>query len=141
MRTHGLSHIHLAVADLDRSERFYQEVFGAERRFSVGADLVFLRTQGGQDLIALHANAADRGVAGRSGGIGHFGFQLLRPADLAAAARVVEAAGGSVHERGTHRNASHVDTAYLLVTDLDGYVIELLARDPVSETVLELAAR
>ena len=125
IRTQGLSHIHLPVAELDRAERFYRRVFGAERRFSVGADLMFLRTPGNRDLIALHADAV-----GRSGGIDHFGFELLPPTELDAAARIVEAAGGIVRERGTHRGPSHRDAAYALVTDPDGYVIELLANDP-----------
>jgi catechol 2,3-dioxygenase-like lactoylglutathione lyase family enzyme len=125
VRTHGLSHIHLPVAELDRAERFYRRVFGAERRFSVGADLVFLRTPGSKDLIALHADPN-----GRSGGIDHFGFQLLAPTDLDEAARVVEGAGGVVRHRGTHRGPSHRDAAYALVADPDGYVIELLASDP-----------
>jgi catechol 2,3-dioxygenase-like lactoylglutathione lyase family enzyme len=128
--TYGLTHIHLTVADLDWSLRFYQELFGAEERFRARADLVFLRTPGSRDLIALHGNPADPGAVGNSAGVAHFGFQLLRPADLDEAVRVVEAAGGVVKERGTHRNASHNDVPYAHVTDPDGYVIELLGRDP-----------
>jgi hypothetical protein len=66
--TYGLTHIHLTVADLDRSLRFYQGVFGAEERFRAGADLVFLRTPGSRDLIALHGNPADPGAVGNSAG-------------------------------------------------------------------------
>ena len=108
VRPHGLSHIHLAVTDVDRAQRFYQEVFGTQRRFSVGADLVFLRTPASKDLIALHGTPSHRGSNANSGGIDHFGFQLLRPADLDAA-RAVEAAGGLVRERGTRRDAFHTE--------------------------------
>ena len=131
VRTSGLSHIHLLVADLDRSQRFYREVFGAEERFRVGEDLVFLRTPGSTDLIALHGNPDDPAEAGKSAGMLHFGFRLLSPTDVDDAVRAVEAAGGKLVERGTHRDPSHNDVPHAFVTDPDGYVIELMGNDPV----------
>jgi len=125
IRTHGLSHIHLSVASIERAEQFYRTVLGAEPRFVVGKDLAFLRTPGTNDLIALHADRREK-----SGGIDHFGFQLVSPNDLDSAVCVVKAAGGVVVKRGTHVSPSHRDTPYVLVSDVDGYTVELLASDP-----------
>ncbi len=46
IKTQGLTHIHLVVRDLERSLRFYQDVFGMEERFRDGPRMVFLNTPG-----------------------------------------------------------------------------------------------
>ena len=109
--------MHLCVADLDRSLRFYTEVFGMQESFRDGR-IVFLRTPGSHDSIALNPEPAR---AGAVGGIDHIGFRRTRDQDLDAAIALVEAHGGQLVERGEH--APGVDYAY--VTDPDGYRIEL----------------
>ena len=121
IKTQGLTHIHLVVADLDRSLRFYQGVFGMEERFRDGPRMVFLNTPGSSDLITLNEDPAGAHVAGVSGGVAHFGFGLTDSADLDAAVAEVEAAGGKLISRGEH--APGVPFAY--VEDPDGYLIEL----------------
>ena len=121
IRTSGLYHIHLVVRDLDRSLRFYQSVFGMEEQFRAGPKMVFLRTPGSNDLITLNEDPDEAQLAGRNGGIAHFGFALADPATLEAAIAEVERAGGRLVERGKH--GGHVPFAY--VADPDGYVIEL----------------
>ena len=44
IHTEGLTHIHFAVSDLDRSLRFYQQAFGMRELFRVEPDMVFLQT-------------------------------------------------------------------------------------------------
>ena len=118
IETQGLTHIHLRVADLERSLRFYQEVFGMEEMFRED-DLVLLRTPGSADTITLNPYD-DEGLAGQSGGIEHFGFRLAEGVSIDDAVTAVEAAGGKLLRRGEH--APGVPFAYL--ADPDGYVIE-----------------
>ena len=119
IRTRGLTHIHLIVRDMKRSLRFYRTVFGMQVSFKAGNKMVFLNTPGSKDMITLHQEAGSS-VAGTSGGISHFGFQLVKT-DLDAAIKDVKKAGGRLIERGEH--APGVPYAY--VADPDGYVIEL----------------
>jgi catechol 2,3-dioxygenase-like lactoylglutathione lyase family enzyme len=121
IRTQGLTHLHLAVRDLERSLRFYREVFGMEEQFRAGPKMVFIRTPGSSDLITLNEDPALRDVAGTMGGVAHFGFQLADRSQLEAAIAAVERAGGRLVERGVH--GGQVPFAYL--ADPDGYVIEL----------------
>jgi catechol 2,3-dioxygenase-like lactoylglutathione lyase family enzyme len=120
VKTAGIRHIHLLVADLDRAIRFYGDVFGMREKFRDGDDLVFLNTPGTQDSLALHLVGGDERV-GQSGGYEHFGMTVLDRGAIDDAVAAVEAAGGALVEKGEH--APGVPYAY--VRDPDGYVIEL----------------
>ena len=120
MKTAGIRHIHLLVADLDRSMRFYREAFGMEEKLRDGDDLVFMNTPGSHDSLALHLVHGDERV-GESGGYEHFGITVLDRDSLDDAIASVEAAGGALVEKGEH--APGVQYAY--VRDPDGYVIEI----------------
>ena len=122
MRTQGLTHIHLMVRDLERALMFYTRVFGLKEQFREGPSMVFLNTPGRDDMVTLNEDPRAAAVAGVNGGINRFGFRLGDGADIEAAVREVEAAGGTLIRRGEH--APGVPFAY--VRDLDGYVIELL---------------
>lgn len=119
--TQGLTHIHLVVRDLERSLRFYTEVFGMKELFRDGPRMVFLNTPGSNDLITLNGDPAEASLAGAAGGVGHFGFRLCDSSDLDSAIAAIEAAGGKLLRRGEH--APGAPFAYL--ADPDGYVIEL----------------
>ena len=71
IKTQGLTHIHLMVADLDRSIGFYQKVFGMRELFREGPDMVFLRTPGSEDMITLHRRHEGE-ETGAMGSIAHF---------------------------------------------------------------------
>jgi len=122
IHTEGLTHIHFAVSDLDRSLRFYQQAFGMRELFRVGPDMVFLQTPAGHDCITLHADPGHELGTGKSGGIAHFGFTLTGESTVAGAIAEVEAAGGSLVSRGEHSPGA----PYAYVSDPDGYVIELM---------------
>lgn len=115
--TFGLTHIALAVSDVARSSRFYQDVFGSVEIYRQ-ADVAQLQTPGTRDVLVLE-HAPDR--AGRSGGIAHFGFRLMAAADITRAREAVEAAGGTVREQGEFVPGE----PYLFAIDPDGYEFEI----------------
>ena len=118
IETEGLTHLHLFVADLDRSLRFYQTVFGLEEMFRDGPTMVFLRPPNSLDTITLNE---DRDRAGCAGGLDHFGFRLVDSSQLDLAIEEVERAGGQLVSRGEHAPGA----PYAYVLDPDGYTIEL----------------
>lgn len=120
MRHRGMIQIHLLVADLERSVRFYEQAFGLrvvmrqqERR------MAFLQTPGTGDIVTLREDASAR--VGDCGGIDHFGFPLVDANDLDGAIAEVEAAGGRLIERESI--AGGYPTAF--VADPDGYRIQI----------------
>jgi catechol 2,3-dioxygenase-like lactoylglutathione lyase family enzyme len=117
VRTRGLTHIALTVADVERSACFYRALLGAVEVYRDAA-FVQLQTPGTWDVIVLEQGTKN---AGRSGGIAHFGFRLLDPADIEAAADAVTRAGGTITDRGEFVPGE----PYLFATDPDGYEIEM----------------
>jgi catechol 2,3-dioxygenase-like lactoylglutathione lyase family enzyme len=118
IRTWGLTHIALAVADLDRASRFYRDVFGA---VEVYRQPTFVQVQipETRDVMVFELRDADK--VGTSGGIAHFGFRLRDPADVDAAAKAVEAAGGRVKSQGEFCPGE----PYVFAQDPDGYEVEI----------------
>lgn len=121
IKTQGLTHVHLVVRDLQKSLRFYENVFGLEERFRDGPNMVFLNTPGTSDLITLNEDPAEVARAGENGGIAHIGFRLDESVNLDDAIREVEANGGKLLSRGEHAPGA----SFAYVEDPDGYVIEL----------------
>jgi catechol 2,3-dioxygenase-like lactoylglutathione lyase family enzyme len=117
IRTWGLTHIALAVRDVERAARFYHDVFGVVEIYRDGG-FVQLQTPGTRDVIVLEQQPE---TAGRAGGVLHFGFRLSDPADIAAAAETVERAGGRLRERGEFVPGE----PYLFAQDPDGYEFEI----------------
>lgn len=125
IRTFGLTHTAHVVADLERSVAFYKALLGVEIlhplppedwRQSKGVDV---GTPGCHDVISLQP--ADGGATGEMGNLGHIGFRLQAPDDVDQIARAVEAAGGTVSEKGHFRPGM----PYVFAKDPDGYVIEI----------------
>ncbi len=116
-RTHGLTHLALAVVDPERSARFYEAAFGAKVYFR-DANAVQVQGPGPFDVLAFERNEAD---AGKAGGIQHFGFRLVAPEDVDAAVEAAVAAGGKLLRRGQFGPGQ----PYAYVADPDGYEIEI----------------
>ena len=96
IETFGLTHIALAVQDAERAFRFYQDVFGMVAVYRENG-FIQAQTPGCRDVLVLEETGSR--VAG-SGGIAHFGFRLVDPADIDEAVRAVERAGGEILSRG-----------------------------------------
>jgi catechol 2,3-dioxygenase-like lactoylglutathione lyase family enzyme len=122
IETYGLTHLGLAVADPARSARFYQDVFGCVVSAGDGVKAIELQTPGRHDVISMER--AEPGSApgpGAVGGVGHFGFRLVRPEDIDAAVDAALAAGGTLDGRGEFAPGY----PYAFVRDLDGYQVEI----------------
>jgi catechol 2,3-dioxygenase-like lactoylglutathione lyase family enzyme len=117
LKTRGLTHLNLAVSDLDRSLRFYERAFGVREYFR-DANSVQALGPGKHDVIAFEKNPA---MAGRMGGVSHFGFRLTDPADIEHAVAEVKAAGGTLLRRGEFS----AGFPFVYVADPDGYEIEI----------------
>jgi catechol 2,3-dioxygenase-like lactoylglutathione lyase family enzyme len=117
IETYGLTHISLAVADPERSMRFYAQVFGAREYFRDESSIQ-AQGPGPHDVLGFERDSAH---AGNKGGIGHFGFRLRDAAHIDAAVEEVKRAGGTVQKRGEFRPGF----PYAYVLDPDGYLIEI----------------
>jgi catechol 2,3-dioxygenase-like lactoylglutathione lyase family enzyme len=111
--TYGLTHVAVAVRNLDRTRNFYSQIFGA---VVVYRDTGFLQMQtpGSRDVLVFEEDAKK---AGQPGGVLHFGFRLRDAADIEAARAAVQQAGGAITETGEFVPGE----PYLCATDPDGY--------------------
>lgn len=117
VRTHGLTHVAIAVKDPQRSLRFYQAVLGLVPVY-VQDDFVQAQTPGSRDVLVFERKPRD---AGKRGGIAHIGFRLKRAADISRALAAIRGAGGKVLKHG----AWVPGEPYVFFTDPDGYEVEI----------------
>lgn len=99
VKTYGLTHINLAVQDLDRALLFYEQVFGVKEYWR-DERTVHMKTPGWHDVITFEQKPEG---AGTTGGIAHFGFRLVDPNEIDRAVEEAVRAGGKLLRRG--RNA------------------------------------
>src|SRR5436189_4637588 len=118
IRTYGLTHIGLTVRDIDRSIAFYEKVLGARVLYNTGS-AAELNTPGCHDIITLNSGRTSKVRA--MGAVSHIGFRLVDPNDIGEAVRAVEAAGGTITERGEFEPGA----PYVFARDPDGHIIEI----------------
>lgn len=117
VKTYGLTHVAVAVRDLDRTEAFYRSILGAVVVYR-DAGFLQMQTPGARDVLVFEKNAK---AAGKAGGVMHFGFRLTKAKDIEAARDAVKEAGGTITETGEFVPGE----PYLFATDPDGYTIEI----------------
>jgi len=122
VETLGIRHIHLLVADHDRSVSFYRDVFGMDVGFRDGK-ILFLNSPNHRDDLALHLAVTydEKARVGVQGGLEHFGITVRDRGRLDDCIALVIASGGALVDKGEH--APGIPYAY--VRDPDGYVIEI----------------
>jgi len=116
-KTYGLTHIAIAVKDLDETLRFYQKVFEVEVMYH-NDDFLQVTTPGANDIIVFEKKKADYG---KTGGIAHFGFRLRKAEDIDKMAKRIKSAGGTIIDKGEFVPGE----PYIFFKDPDGYEIEI----------------
>lgn len=121
----SISHVVIETADLARARRFYSEVLGVPREFSVGWPEVAARSEAcqllaGQNLVLVE-RASPRSFADTAA---HVAYRA-DPKAIAGIAARAEAAGGAVHRYVEDRPGEVKDNFYL--ADPDGNRIQLVA--------------
>jgi catechol 2,3-dioxygenase-like lactoylglutathione lyase family enzyme len=129
IKTFGLTHVAIAVAQPERSFRFYESLLGAKLLGALegreGDDLsdqdtIEWGTPDCHDVIVL-LRAKD-GATGSTGNLAHFGFRLVSREDPATLSERITAAGGTVLGVGRFQTGGE---PYAFARDPDGYEIEL----------------
>ncbi|MFC4874462.1 VOC family protein [Negadavirga shengliensis] len=115
--TYGLTHIAVAVKDLNRTKNFYQAVFDMETMYEE-ADFIQLTTPGSHDILVFEKKEK---VDGKSGGIVHFGFRLRKAENILVMEKKILKAGGQIVNKGEFVPGS----PYIFFKDPDGYEIEI----------------
>jgi catechol 2,3-dioxygenase-like lactoylglutathione lyase family enzyme len=134
VRSKGIFHTHLVVKDIQRSLRFYCELFGMQDTGFKDGDLVFLTTPGSRDLLALNPEGSggypggcageverEHGLAGVQGGASHFGIMLEGREDYDTTIRAAPSFGGRLVSQCEHGGL----VAHAYIADPDGYVVEI----------------
>ncbi len=117
-KTYGLTHLAIAVHDLNRTLRFYQDVFDMNVMCHE-EDMIQLTTPGSNDIIVFEKKISN--LIGDSGGIAHFGFRLRDPKDIEELSDRIIKAGGKIIERGEFVPGS----PYVFFKDPDNYTVEI----------------
>lgn len=116
-KTYGLTHIAMAVKDLDRTLAFYQKVFDVKVMYQQD-DFLQVTTPGANDIIVFEKKKAEYG---ETGAIAHFGFRLRDAKDIDEMARRIKTAGGTITDQGEFVPGE----PYIFFKDPDGYEIEV----------------
>jgi len=117
-KTYGLTHLAIAVKDVERTMQFYQQVFGMQVMYHHEGFLQ-LTTPGCYDILVFEERK-DKTI-GETGGIAHFGFRLKDPADINEMINKIITAGGTVISKGEFVPGS----PYVFFKDPDDYEVEV----------------
>lgn len=123
-------HVGLNVSDLERSKRFYQQVFGFEvagESRNEGRAYAFL-AQGGTLVLTLWQQS--RGTfAKERPGLHHLSFQVGSMDEVLTAERRLRDAGAHVHHGGVVPHAEGADSGGVFFDDPDGIRLEIFAAE------------
>jgi len=116
-KTYGLSHIAIAVRDLERTLAFYKKVFDVQVMYHQDKFLQ-VTTPGCHDIIVFEKR---KSAYGKTGGIAHFGFRLRNAKDIDEMVERVKTAGGKIIDKGEFVPGE----PYIFFEDPDGYEVEI----------------
>lgn len=115
-KTYGLTHIAIAVTDLNRTLAFYQKVFDVTVMYQQD-NFLQVTTPGANDIIVFEKKKANT----NTGGISHFGFRLKKAKDIDEIAERIKTAGGKITDKGEFVPGE----PYIFFKDPDGYQVEV----------------
>lgn len=117
-KTYGLTHLAIAVRDVESTLKFYSHIFDMEVMYHQ-EKMIQLTTPGNHDILVFEEKEGAN--IGTSGGIAHFGFRLRDPKSIKEIHQKVLEAGGEVVDQGEFVPGS----PYIFFKDLDGYILEV----------------
>ena len=117
-KTYGLTHLAIAVRDINRTLKFYQQVFDMQTMYHEDGFLQ-MTTPGANDILVFEEKEGS--PIGQTGGIAHFGFRLKKPTDIDDIVERVRLAGGIIIDKGEFVPGS----PYVFFKDPDGYEVEV----------------
>jgi catechol 2,3-dioxygenase len=122
-----IGHVHLTVADLDRSLKFYRGLLGFEITSNFGDQAVFLSAGGYHHHIGLNTWAGKEAVPPPQGHTGLYHFALLYPSRLELARIVKRLFEVNYKIEGA---SDHGVSESIYLQDPDGNGVELYADRP-----------
>jgi predicted enzyme related to lactoylglutathione lyase len=117
-KTYGLTHLAIAVKDVEQTLKFYQHVFDMQTMYHENG-FIQLTTPGCNDILVFEERTGRQ--IGHTGGIAHFGFRLRDPSDIDEIVNKIIIAGGKIINKGEFVPGS----PYVFFKDLDGYEVEV----------------
>lgn len=125
-----IGHVHLTVADLERSLGFYRDILGFEVTARYGDSAVFLSAGGYHHHLALNTWAGKGALPPPKGHSGLFHHAILYPSRKELAVALQKLIDASYPLTGT---ADHGVSEALYLNDPDGIGVELYADRPRSQ--------
>ncbi len=116
--TYGLSHLAIAVANVNRTLQFYSSVFGMIEMYHE-EKMLQLTTPGCHDVLVFEER--DPNLTGTSGGIAHFGYRAKQPSDVHEIRKKLLELKAEIVDEGQFLPGS----PYIFFKDPDGYLIEV----------------
>ena len=117
-KTYGLTHLAIAVRDVERTMKFYHDVFDMQTMYHENG-FIQLTTPGCNDILVFEEKKDS--PIGQTGGIAHFGFRLKNASDIEEITEKVILAGGTIVDKGEFVPGS----PFVFFKDLDGYEVEV----------------